>query len=93
MVGASERRQDITSEVAGERLPLIFRLKRTIALLLFALAIPLAVSLVACSGTSDPPKAPSGHATRTYIVTATPTASGTIAVTNPAPATITVTVQ
>ncbi|MGH9573047.1 MAG: choice-of-anchor D domain-containing protein [Candidatus Acidiferrales bacterium] len=76
-------------------LPFIFRRKRGLALLLFALAIPLAGSLVACTGASDPPNAPSNHATRTYVVTAAPkaTAAGSMTVTNPAPATITVTVQ
>ncbi len=76
-------------------LPLIFRRKRIVGLLLFALAIPLAGLLIACSGSTDPPKAPVGHAARTYVVTVTPTASadGSIAVTNPAPANITVTVQ
>ena len=76
-------------------LPFIFRRKRGQALLLFALTIPLAGSLIACTGASDPPKAPSNHATRTYVVTATPKASadGSVTVTNPAPATITVTVQ
>lgn len=75
-------------------LPFILRRKRGLALLLLALAIPLTGSLIACSGTSDPPKAPA-HAARTYIVTATPNASadGSMTVTNPAPATITVSVE
>jgi hypothetical protein len=78
--------------------PLTFRRKRTIAVLLSVLAIPLAGFLMACGGGSSPTKAttqtPTPTVARTYIVTVTPTASpaASVTVTNPAPVSITVTV-
>lgn len=77
-------------------LPFIFRRKRAASLVLFFLAISLAGSLlVACGGSTGTTKVPSTQGSRTYVLTATPTASamGTITVANPAPVSITVTVQ
>jgi subtilase family serine protease len=67
--------------------PLTQRRKRTLAVLLTALAISAAGVLVACSGSG-------GHSTpspQTYTVTVTPTGSGTVM--NPAAVTVTVIVQ
>jgi hypothetical protein len=71
-------------------LPLTLQRRRTVALILFALAIPLAGSLIACGGAT---KNASTSSARTYIVTATPAASPAGLATNPAAVTITVTVQ
>ena len=60
--------------------------RRTLAVLLTAVAIKLAGFSMACSGA-----APSTKPARTYTVTVTPTGTGTV--TNPAPVTIMVTVQ
>ncbi|MGH9740467.1 MAG: choice-of-anchor D domain-containing protein [Candidatus Acidiferrales bacterium] len=74
-------------------LPFISRKRRLMALLTLAIPIALAGSLMACGGTNTTRKKTAQP--RTYIVTATPTASaqGSTTVTNPAPVTITVTVQ
>jgi hypothetical protein len=60
--------------------------RRTLAVLLTAVAIMLVGFSMACSGA-----APSTKPARTYTVTVTPTGTGTV--TNPAPVTIMVTVQ
>jgi len=75
-------------------LPLIFPRRRNMNLLLLALAVTLAGSLMACGGASSPHSTTTAGA-RTYVVTATPTATadGSATVTNPMPVTITVTVQ
>jgi hypothetical protein len=74
--------------------PFGFRRRRPIALLLLVLTFSVAGSLIACGGTA-PTRTGSQQSTRTYVVTATPTAStsGSVAVTNPAAATVTVTVK
>ncbi|MGH9687329.1 MAG: choice-of-anchor D domain-containing protein [Candidatus Acidiferrales bacterium] len=74
-------------------LPFISRKRRLMALLILAVPIALAGSLMACGGTNTT-KTKTAQP-RTYIVTATPTASaqGSTTVTDPAPVTITVTVQ
>lgn len=77
-------------------LPFVFRRKRAANLILFVLAISLAGSvLVACGGATNSMKTPSTQGARTYLVTATPTASamGSVTVTNPAPVSISVMVQ
>lgn len=74
--------------------PFAFRRRRTISLLLFALAIAAGGSLMACGGTTSA-KNQSAQSARTYMVTVTPkaTLAGPGTVTNPSPVTITVTVQ
>lgn len=77
-------------------LPFIFRGKRAASLILFCVAIVLAgSSLAACGGSTSSTKTPATQGARTYVVTATPTASamGSVTVTNPSPISITVTVQ
>lgn len=74
-------------------LPFISRKRRLTALMVLAIPIALAGSLVACGGTNT--TMTKTAAPRTYVVTATPTASaqGSATVTNPSPITVTVTVQ
>jgi hypothetical protein len=76
-------------------LPFILRRKRTANLILFVLATSLVGSLVACGGSTTSTKTSATQGARTYVVTASPTASamGSVTVTNPAPISITLTVQ
>jgi hypothetical protein len=77
--------------------PLIFRRKHMIAVLLCVMAISLAGLLTACSGGSNSMKVSAPTTARTYVVTVTPTGTaspaGSVAVTNPSPVTVTVTIQ
>lgn len=76
--------------------PFTFRRKRALAVLLSAVAISLAGFLMACGGGGST-KSATQAAARTYIVTLTPTGTtssgGLVSVINPAPVSITVTVQ
>ncbi len=76
-------------------LPFIFRRRRGAGLVLMVVAISLAGSLVACGGTSNPAKSSGSKGAWTYVVTVTPQANvqAGATVTNPAPVTITVSVQ
>jgi hypothetical protein len=76
-------------------LPLIFRRRRAAGLLLAAVAMSVAGSLVACGGTMNTMKSSGTQAARSYMVTVTPkaTAQAGSTVTDPGPVSITVTVQ
>jgi hypothetical protein len=77
--------------------PFTFRRKRLLAGLPMVLAITLAGFLMACGsvGSSTNSQPHTQQSARTYVVTVTPTATpvGSVTVTNPAAASITVTVQ
>jgi hypothetical protein len=86
---------DLVFGTAFIGLPFLLRRRRIAGLLFLMLAISLTGLLVACGGAGNTSKTTASQSARTYVVTATPTASSmaSAAVTNPAPITITVTVQ
>jgi hypothetical protein len=75
-------------------LPLAFWRKQSRSLILMAAAISFAGLLTACSGATGSSNSTT-PAAKSYVVTVTPTASpmGSVAVTNPAPAKFSVTIQ